>query len=108
MNVSIIEDHTAVLGVVGLGYVGFPLAVEAARSGYRTLGVDAAAALLDGVNLRESHVQDVPRDVVAAFTAEGLDKGLNTALAWYRGRLTPDDENAAGGPRTHDGSNFVG
>ena len=37
-----IDDHTAVIGVVGLGYVGLPLAVETARAGYRTLGFDVS------------------------------------------------------------------
>ena len=37
---ALFENHTAVVGVIGLGYVGLPLTVEAARSGYHTIGFD--------------------------------------------------------------------
>jgi UDP-N-acetyl-D-glucosamine dehydrogenase len=67
-----IEDRTAVIGVVGLGYVGLPLAVELARSGYRTLGFDVADWVVESVNRGESHIQDVPTEVLAAFVGEGL------------------------------------
>ena len=67
-----IADRTAVVGVIGLGYVGLPLAVETARSGYRTIGFDVSARVVDTVNRGESHIQDVPSDVLAAFVGEGL------------------------------------
>jgi len=35
-----IRDHTAIVGVVGLGYVGLPFAVEKARVGYKVLGIE--------------------------------------------------------------------
>ena len=65
-------DRTAVLGVVGLGYVGLPLAVEMARSGFRTVGFDVQQAVVDGINAGESHIQDVPAPALAAFVGEGL------------------------------------
>ncbi len=37
-----IKDHSAIVGVVGLGYVGLPLAVLQAQTGYRVVGVDGA------------------------------------------------------------------
>ncbi|HET8655858.1 MAG TPA: nucleotide sugar dehydrogenase [Longimicrobiaceae bacterium] len=67
-----IKDHTAVLGVIGLGYVGLPLAVEMARSGYRTLGFDVSERVVAGVNRGESHIQDIASDVLAAYVGEGL------------------------------------
>ena len=67
-----IERREALVGVIGLGYVGLPLAVEVARSGYRVLGVDLSAPVVEGVNRGFSHIQDVPSDVLAAFTSEGL------------------------------------
>lgn len=66
-----VDDGTAVLGVVGLGYVGLPLAVEAAGRGFRVLGFDVAERVVAGVNAGESHIQDVPGDAVAALVAEG-------------------------------------
>ena len=67
-----IQDGTAVAGVIGLGYVGLPLAVELARSGFRTLGVDLSEAVVNGVNAGASHIQDVDAALLAAFVGEGL------------------------------------
>jgi UDP-N-acetyl-D-glucosamine dehydrogenase len=67
-----IEGRTAVLGVIGLGYVGLPLAVECARSGYRTLGFDLNERVVAGVNGGESHIGDVSSELLAAFVGEGL------------------------------------
>ena len=69
---SRIEERTAVVGVIGLGYVGLPLAVETARSGYRTLGVDISEGAVAGINAGRSHIQDVSSDTLAAFVGEGL------------------------------------
>jgi len=66
------EDRSAVLGVLGLGYVGLPLAVEFARSGYRTLGLDLNPRVVDGVRRGESHVGDVPSERLRAYVGEGL------------------------------------
>jgi UDP-N-acetyl-D-glucosamine dehydrogenase len=67
-----IEGREAVVGVIGLGYVGLPLAVELARSGFRVLGFDISERVVEGINRGFIHVQDVSPDVLAAFTADGL------------------------------------
>jgi UDP-N-acetyl-D-glucosamine dehydrogenase len=69
---ALIENGTAVLGVIGLGYVGLPLAVEMARSGYRTIGFDINETVVSGILRGESHVQDVPSEVIRALVGEGL------------------------------------
>ncbi|HEU5169386.1 MAG TPA: nucleotide sugar dehydrogenase, partial [Gemmatimonadales bacterium] len=46
-------------GIVGLGYVGLPLALELARAGYRVLGYDVNPRVVEGVNAGRSHVKDV-------------------------------------------------
>src|SRR5690554_3871197 len=66
-----VEARTARVGVVGLGYVGLPLAVEVADAGYPVLGFDVDAAVVDGVNRGESHVQDVPSERLARLVADG-------------------------------------
>ncbi len=53
------ERREALFGVVGLGYVGLPLAVELARAGYRVLGLDVNARVVEGLNAGRSHVKDV-------------------------------------------------
>ncbi|MCI0432999.1 MAG: UDP-N-acetyl-D-glucosamine dehydrogenase, partial [Gemmatimonadetes bacterium] len=52
-----IEARTATLGVVGLGYVGLPLAIECARSGFRVIGFDVRGSVIDGIRAGRSHVQ---------------------------------------------------
>lgn len=66
-----ITDHRAVVGVIGLGYVGLPLAIETSRSGYRTLGLDVSQRVVEGLNAKRSHIQDIPSEQVAAFVSEG-------------------------------------
>jgi UDP-N-acetyl-D-glucosamine dehydrogenase len=66
-----IQDRTAKVGVIGLGYVGLPLATELARAGFRVLGFDVVAGKVESVNAGKSYVGDVPSADVAAFVAEG-------------------------------------
>ena len=55
-----IESRTAVVGIVGLGYVGLPLAVTFAEAGVRVKGVDLNAERVDGVNRCESFIENTP------------------------------------------------
>ncbi len=52
------ERREALFGVIGLGYVGLPLAVELARAGYRVLGYDINKGVVDGLNQGRSHIKD--------------------------------------------------
>jgi len=58
-------------GIVGLGYVGLPLAVELAQAGYRVLGFDVQPKVVDGLNARHSHVKDVSDAQLAAVVEAG-------------------------------------
>src|SRR5688500_3140976 len=53
------ERREALFGIVGLGYVGLPLAIELAKAGYRVLGFDISERVVDGLNAGRSHVKDV-------------------------------------------------
>jgi len=66
-----IARKEAVVGVVGLGYVGLPLAVEAAAAGFGVVGVDLNPKVVDRVARGDSHVGDVPSSRLAAFVASG-------------------------------------
>ena len=59
-------------GVIGLGYVGLPLAVEAGKGGIRVIGFDVKESVVAGVNAGTSHIQDVPDADVAELTGAGL------------------------------------
>jgi UDP-N-acetyl-D-glucosamine dehydrogenase len=57
--ISKAERRQILFGIVGLGYVGLPLAVELAEAGYRVLGFDVNPDVVDGLNSGHSHVKDV-------------------------------------------------
>ena len=59
------QDRTALFGVVGLGYVGLPLAMELVRAGYCVLGFDTNPAVVEGLSQGRSHIQDVASEDVA-------------------------------------------
>lgn len=67
-----IASREALCGVVGLGYVGLPLAVEFAKAGYHVVGFDISERVVCGVNSGTSHVGDVSSAVVRALVGEGL------------------------------------
>ncbi len=54
-----IQEKTITVGVVGLGYVGLPLAVEKAKAGFKTIGFDVQAAKVDMVNEGHNYIGDV-------------------------------------------------
>jgi UDP-N-acetyl-D-glucosamine dehydrogenase len=64
-------DRTATVGVVGLGYVGLPLAVELARAGFTTIGIDLDPRKAAAINRGESYIQDVPTERIAELVAAG-------------------------------------
>ena len=54
-----IEERSIVVGVVGLGYVGLPLAVEKAKAGFKTIGFDVQAEKVDMVNAGKNYIGDI-------------------------------------------------
>jgi len=66
-----IASQTAEICVIGLGYVGLPLAVAFADIGFPVTGVDIAAERVAAIGRGESYISDVPHDVVAAQVRAG-------------------------------------
>ena len=60
------------VGVVGLGYVGLPLAVTFAQAGVAVLGLDAVQSKVDQVNAGQSYIEDVPSDTLGPLVEAGL------------------------------------
>jgi UDP-N-acetyl-D-glucosamine dehydrogenase len=67
-----LSDGSAVFGVVGLGYVGLPLAVEMAKSGRRVIGMDVSQDKVARIKAGDSYIPDVPSPVLA----EQVDAGM--------------------------------
>ncbi len=65
-----IESKTAHIGIIGLGYVGLPLAVELAREGFSVTGFDISQDRVNQLNRGESYVEDIPSDLLASVTGE--------------------------------------
>jgi UDP-N-acetyl-D-glucosamine dehydrogenase len=66
-----IRSRSARVGVVGLGYVGLPLAVEYARAGYHVTGIDISDAKVARFNTGDSYVGDVPSSTLAPLVTSG-------------------------------------
>ncbi|HIG74490.1 MAG TPA: nucleotide sugar dehydrogenase [Bacteroidetes bacterium] len=67
-----IEGNTARLSIIGLGYVGLPLAVVFAEAGVQVVGIDVNADVVDGLNRGESHIEDIPTERLAPLVESGL------------------------------------
>src|SRR5580698_4897140 len=76
-----IETRKARTGVVGLGYVGLPLAVELAHAGFSVTGIDIDQAKVDSLNRGESYIQDIPTAVLKPLVESGLIKATTDFAA---------------------------
>src|SRR5690242_19535497 len=66
-----IRSRRAKVGIVGLGYVGLPLAVELAGAGFHVTGIDVSEAKAERVNLADSYIGDVPSEALASLVESG-------------------------------------
>ena len=72
-----IEQREIVVGVVGLGYVGLPLAVEKAKAGFKTIGFDVQEAKVDMVNAGHNYIGDVVDDDLKEIVGKGMLSATN-------------------------------
>jgi len=66
-----LQNHSAKVAILGLGYVGLPLAAVFGEAGFTVLGVDPDQRKVDTIQRGESHIQDVPSEQVARLVAAG-------------------------------------
>lgn len=66
-----IKDHTATVGVVGLGYVGLPFAVEKAKVGFDVIGIELNEARAKQVNRAENYIVDVDDAELTSMVERG-------------------------------------
>ena len=67
-----IANKEIVVGVVGLGYVGLPLAVEKAKAGFQTIGFDVQNEKVDMVNAGKNYIGDVVDDDLSDLVKNGM------------------------------------
>lgn len=67
-----IEEKNVVVGVVGLGYVGLPLAVEKAKAGFKTIGFDVQKEKVDLVNAGHNYIGDVVDSDLKQLVKSGM------------------------------------
>jgi UDP-N-acetyl-D-glucosamine dehydrogenase len=75
--------------VIGLGYVGLPLAVELAEAGVEVVGIDLDKSKVDAINNKKSYIQDVPTTKIK----ELVSKGMFTATNVYSALMNVDTIN---------------
>src|SRR5512146_1830613 len=66
-----IRSRTARVGIVGLGYVGLPLAVEFAKAGFTVTGIDLSEQKTRSVNTGQSYVGDIPTPALVPLVDSG-------------------------------------
>ncbi len=69
---SKIDDRTATCAVIGLGYVGLPLAVELAGAGFHVWGIDLDEEKVAMINRGESYIPDVPQESLSKVSGNNL------------------------------------
>ncbi len=67
-----IQNKTAVVGVVGLGYVGLPLSVEKAKAGYKVIGFDVQEQKVNQVNAGYNYIGDIVEDDLERVVKDGM------------------------------------
>jgi UDP-N-acetyl-D-glucosamine dehydrogenase len=69
--ISSLREHTAKIGILGLGYVGLPLAAAFGDAGFQIIGIDPDPRKVNSLNNGESYVQDVPKEQISRLLKNG-------------------------------------
>ena len=72
-----LNTHAAHIAVIGLGYVGLPLAAAFAEAGFTVVGIDVDPTKVKAINRGESYVEDVASDRLARLTAAATLSALS-------------------------------
>ncbi len=68
-----LENKTATVGIIGLGYVGLPLARAFAQAGFRVLGFDIDSQKVQKLNSGRSYIQQIPDEVISMLQVQGFE-----------------------------------
>ncbi len=70
-----VKEKSAKVGIVGLGYVGLPLAVEFASKGFYVLGIDTDRNKIEKINRGENYIDDIDSEKMRSLVGDGLLEG---------------------------------
>ena len=76
-----LRDKRARVGVVGLGYVGLPLALRFSEAGFAVIGLDVDASKVEALNLGRSYIAQIPADRVAKAVKAGFKASIDFGAA---------------------------
>jgi UDP-N-acetyl-D-glucosamine dehydrogenase len=71
--IQALQDKSAVIGIVGLGYVGLPLVLRYAEVGYKVIGFDIDRAKVDALSQGTSYIEHIPQSSVREANARGFE-----------------------------------
>jgi UDP-N-acetyl-D-glucosamine dehydrogenase len=71
--IGLLEDRRAVVGILGMGYVGQPLALRYAELGYKVIGFDIDAEKVSDLNAGRSHIEHISDADISRANASGLE-----------------------------------
>jgi len=69
---SKIESRDAVIGIIGLGYVGLPLCREFVRGGAKVLGIDVDPRKIEAIQAKKTYIEHIPDETIAEMVDSGL------------------------------------
>ena len=73
-----VGNRSAVISVIGLGFVGLQVAVSFAEAGFRVVGVDIDADRIESLNRGNSYIQDISSEVVSRLISERANSSSRT------------------------------
>jgi UDP-N-acetyl-D-glucosamine dehydrogenase len=78
---QLVNQKEALIGILGLGYVGLPLMLRFSEVGYRVLGFDIDPAKTDKLNAGESYIEHIRAESIAAALAQGFQATTDVSRA---------------------------
>ena len=65
-----IINKTARVSVIGLGYLGLPLAIEVGKAGFNVIGIDTDEEKVEKINSKNSYIPDVPKEALTRLVSQ--------------------------------------
>ena len=76
-----LSDRSAIIGIVGLGYVGMPLSISFANSGFKVIGFDIDVAKTDSISAGKSYIKHIPDPDISDAVSKGFEATTDFARA---------------------------